>query len=139
MVCVSADGDAVAYLRSLVRLAEIGATPSSGLATGAAFVGARSVVQQRAKRISDWNDLPLQSRPSTSRGTLISVLAILLCTVVAMAIWIPLNPMASRRSIWSPWPHVSTEVLQTFGIAVTDYEIDGHRLRHHEHPLKASL
>lgn len=134
-ICVSAHGDAVTYLRSLLWLVENGTTLPSGLATGAAFTGSQSLVQQRAKRIFEWSQhLSSRSRPPASGGILVALtLPICLCVVVAMAIWIPLNPMASHRSIWSPWPRVSAEVLQTFGITVIDYEVDGYRLRHHVH------
>ena len=55
-----------------------------------------------------------------------------LMSIACLTIWLPLNPHASRRASWSPWPAWSARVLNASGIEVRDYEVDGHRLDPHE-------
>lgn len=131
--CIADRGDAVGYLRSLLRLAETSNSLSTDLVTAAEFIGEASLVQQRANRIIGLNhDTIAQSAPAMAKNVFAAfVLTILLSAALTTSIWIPLDPSVSRRSVWSPWPHTSAAVLHTLGIAVTDYEIDGHRMRQH--------
>lgn len=135
--CIANHEDAVGYLRSLLRLAETSNRPNAGLVTAAAFIGETSLVQQRATRISELSHNRV-AQPATagSKNVFVaSALTIILSAVLTTGIWIPLNPSVSRRSVWSPWPHTSATLLHTLGIAVTDYEIDGHRMRQHDQRL----
>jgi hypothetical protein len=52
---------------------------------------------------------------------------------LCMLIWLPVNPRASRRADFSPWPAWTARSLDAIGMPVRDYEIDGHRLDGHEH------
>jgi hypothetical protein len=41
--------------------------------------------------------------------------------LVSMA-WIPCDPLASSRSVWSPWPKWTAMSLHCFGFTLRDYE-----------------
>jgi hypothetical protein len=56
-------------------------------------------------------------------------LAIILALAICFLVWLPINPQASRRAAWSPWPNWSAQALEASGLRVRDYEVDGHRLR----------
>jgi len=53
--------------------------------------------------------------------------------VISGCLWLPISPTASPRSPWSPWPRWSAQSLDSLGIEVRDYEIDGHRWSAHTH------
>jgi hypothetical protein len=38
-------------------------------------------------------------------------------------VWLPVNSLASSRSIWSPWPAWSASLAGDLGVAVRDYEV----------------
>jgi hypothetical protein len=63
------------------------------------------------------------------RSAIVLILAGILCSLS----WLPLNPSASRRADWSPWPSWSAHALDAVGVAVRDFEVDAHRLKPHEH------
>jgi hypothetical protein len=67
-------------------------------------------------------------------GKLPAISGLALISVVCLTIWLPLNPHASRRANWSPWPEWSARALGASGIEVRDYEVDGHRLAPREQP-----
>jgi hypothetical protein len=35
---------------------------------------------------------------------------------------VPLDPLSSSRSVWSPWPSWTAEMLHCFGYTLRDYE-----------------
>jgi bla regulator protein blaR1 len=132
---VSSSAEARDYLRSLVRLIESRGPGITGLRTGLAFLGSSQLLEKRLAAIVNRFD----ARSRTDRGpglqrsrvtTLFVPIAAVLC---GLFLWLPLNPAASQRSVWSPWPAWSAEALDPFGVQVRDYEVDGHRLRFHSH------
>ena len=98
------------------------------LPAGIGFLGDSSLLGRRANLLVESFDKPIVSsarwRPVFAFG-----LALSLC----MLVWLPVNPRASRRADWSPWPRWSAQTLDAVGMQVRDYEIDGHRLDGHEH------
>jgi len=114
------------YLRSLLRMIEAQVSPPVPLPAGLGFVGNQSLLYQRTLALTQHSD---NSSSPCNRGL---GGAIILAIIVGILVWLPVNPLASRRSLWSPWPRWSAHVLDTSGIAVRDYEVDGHRLQPHD-------
>ncbi|HVW01981.1 MAG TPA: M56 family metallopeptidase [Planctomycetaceae bacterium] len=134
LVCDSAavqsPADLPLYLRTLMRLADYQNRMWTALnPAGLAFGGAKSLLAARADRLTR----PVPSVPvSIGSGRWSGRLVATLAFAVAL-IWVPLDARASTRSLWSPWPAWSARVLQTLGVSVRDYEIDGHRQHLHSH------
>ncbi len=125
---VSSRQDVAAYLRSLLRLIELRLNEPALLPAGIGFLGDSSLLGRRANLLVESFDKPIV--PSTRwRPVFAFGLALALCVLV----WLPVNPRASRRADWSPWPRWSAQSLDAVGMPVRDYEIDGHRLDGHEH------
>lgn len=57
----------------------------------------------------------------------------LLALAIALSVfgWPPVNPHASTRTAWSPWPEWSATALKSIGLMARDYETDAHRLQRH--------
>jgi bla regulator protein BlaR1 len=131
---IRCDRDAVAnqrdvaiYLRSLLRLVELRLTSPSMLPAGLGFLSKPSLLGYRANLLAQ--SFESEERPISGWRVLSTMgIAMLLCLVV----WLPINPRASRRSAWSPWPSWSASTLEAVGVPVRDFEIDGHRLDGHE-------
>ena len=131
---VSSRQEAAAFLKSLIRLAEHRTVPARLTAAGLAFGGGSSLVKQRADRVSRRNWTVESSSVRLSRWpTRCSILLQLAVVSLSMLVWFPVDVTASNRTWLSPWPSWSAATLQNIGIKVRDYEIDGHRLRSHEH------
>lgn len=129
------DRDAVAsrqevadYLRSLLRLIEAQMPTPNRLPAGLGFLGDAQLLGQRAATLAESLERP-PARSSLRRPTT----ALLAAAAACLAVWLPVNPQASRRALWSPWPSWSASALDASGIRVRDYEIDGHRLHPQEH------
>lgn len=129
------DRDAVAniqevadYLRSLLRLIEAQVPTPNRLPAGLGFLGDAPLLSRRAATLTETLEQPL-ARSNYRRPTI----ALLSAAAVCLVIWVPVNPQASCRALWSPWPSWSASALDASGIRVRDYEIDGHRLLPHEH------
>jgi bla regulator protein blaR1 len=119
--------DLANYLRSMLRLIESQTSPPSRLPAGLGFLGDSKLLCKRADVLVAWVEKRTDS--SLQRKAAIAVLT---AAGLCMFLWVPLNPLASRRSWWSPWPACSANALDATGIRVRDYEIDGHRLQPHE-------
>ena len=118
--------EASACLRSLLRLADRGVTVTGGLPAGLPFGAGASLTQKRAARLAEF-DMPRLV------GTIdrFIVLLLLAASAAAFSLQLPLDVMASDRSIWSPWPTWSARALQAVGVSARDYEIDSHRAEEH--------
>ncbi len=116
------------YLRSLLRLIERKVHPPGRLPAGVGFVGDASLLSQRAQKLGEFRETSAQSA-SVRRTAAMVTIGALVCSLA----WLPVNPDASRRSVWSPWPAWSARTLNLVGVAVRDYEVDGHRLSLHNH------
>jgi beta-lactamase regulating signal transducer with metallopeptidase domain len=124
---VSTRQEVAAYLRSLLRLIELRLAEPTLLPAGIGFLGSSSLLGRRANLLVESFDKPVvplsRWRPMLAFGV-----ALAACVLV----WLPVNPRASRRADWSPWPQWSAQTLDALGMPVRDYEIDGHRLDGHE-------
>lgn len=122
---------AASYLRSLIRLMEIRMQPG-GLLGDLRFLGDRRLLKQRTSALlRRFSESPheCESTATASRP----LLRIAAAFTFAALLWLPLNPTASRRSFWSPWPSWSARALRELGLPARDYEIDGHRISPHKH------
>lgn len=120
---VRTKSEVVEYLRSLLRLVEAKMKSPAGLPTGIGFMGNNSLLARRAQQLGSFQEQEAPT-PQPRRAATI----IVCCTVLCGMLWLPINPYASRRSVWSPWPTWSAQALGLIGIVVRDYEVDGHRL-----------
>jgi beta-lactamase regulating signal transducer with metallopeptidase domain len=116
--------EAIVYLKALLTLCQVAATPRP-LPAGLPLVAAPSLLQQRAARLvrRDWN------RP-LPRGQARFIAQFLVLGCLCTLAWLPVNVIASSRSLLSPWPRWSASTLRELGWEVRDYEIDAHRLPH---------
>lgn len=119
--------EASSYLKGLLLISQSGSEPME-LSAGWAFCGEGSLIQERAARIAR------RAPHRNGRNTRWNLQSKLIAVAVLMSLlWLPANATASGRSMWSPWPSWTAEVLHEFGIVARDYEIDGHRLQQHPH------
>lgn len=132
---IRCDRDAVAskhevaiYLRSLLRLIEMRLNTPSLLPAGLGFLGDTSLLRRRTDLLVDSFE-GREKAFSRWRALMAMVGAVLVCVLV----WLPVNPRASRRADWSPWPQWSARTLEAVGYPVRDYEIDSHRIDGHSH------
>jgi hypothetical protein len=77
-------------------------------------------VAERAARLASGN----LAAHSIGRSRAASALLIAMAGLLAVVAWIPVNPLSSPRSHWSPWPAATANVLHTLGIPARDYELD---------------
>jgi bla regulator protein blaR1 len=112
--------DSAAYLRTLLHIAERCDRHRNTSAVG--FGRSTSEIILRARRLVDLARLD----PSQANGARIgckSAISLLLgFTILTSLIWIPSDPLASPRSIWSPWPNWSARAAHCFGWNLRDYE-----------------
>jgi bla regulator protein blaR1 len=125
---VSSRNDVAAYLRGLLRLIELRLNEPALLSAGIGFLGDSSLLSRRANLLVESIDNPIA--PSARWRPFFAFALALACCVL---VWLPVNPRASRRAAWSPWPRWSAQTLDAVGMPVRDYEVDGHRLDGHEH------
>jgi beta-lactamase regulating signal transducer with metallopeptidase domain len=126
---VASRQEVAVYLQSLLRLIEARIPTPTALPAGLGFLGDASLLSRRANVLAETLG---QRMVRIRKVPTIGVLALI--SVACLTIWLPLNPHASRRASWSPWPTWSARVLSASGIEVRDYEVDGHRLAPHEQP-----
>ncbi len=120
--------EVAAYLRSLLRLIESRLSPPGRLPAGLGFLGDASLLSRRAEAlVAELNG------PNTHENRRLTVVALTAAIPFCFLIWLPVNPQASRRDAWSPWPQWSAQALDATGVHVRDFEPDGHRLRPHEY------
>jgi bla regulator protein blaR1 len=115
------------YLRSILRLIESEVSAVSRLPAGLGFLGNSSLLRRRASSLVSCLDSPIE-QVGRRRAAFVLISAAL-CVVL----WVPINPLASRRAGLSPWPSWSARSMDAFGVALRDYEVDGHRLGRHRH------
>jgi beta-lactamase regulating signal transducer with metallopeptidase domain len=120
----SSRAEVAEYLRCLIRLIEAHIKAPGPLPAGLGFLGDESLLSRRANVLADLLDEP-PTPVRRWRATALLGVAAVLCAVL----WLPINPTASRRADWSPWPTWSATALNATGVVVRDYEVDGHRLR----------
>lgn len=125
---VNSRAEVADYLRSLLRLIESQVRAPGHLPAGLGFLGDSSLLSRRANMLADSLDhstkLARRWRASAS---------LIFASALFSLVWLPVNPAASPRAEWSPWPSWSAQALNAGGVSVRDYEVDGHRLNGHSH------
>lgn len=111
------------YLRVLLAIAERPREATSPVGA-LAFAPDTSTFQQRIAAVG--------SNPHAARSAPLALPALTLAAILLVCLgWPPVNPFASARECWSPWPTWSTTALRACGLSVRDYEADAHRLTPH--------
>jgi beta-lactamase regulating signal transducer with metallopeptidase domain len=111
------------YLRTLLHFVEHRSAPqSSTLAIGRTS----SELKLRARR------LLTQTGYIGSRWKSASCVGVLITALIVSQAWLPTNPLASPRAMYSPWPSWSAAALHTFGLEVRDFETFEPGLQMHE-------
>jgi beta-lactamase regulating signal transducer with metallopeptidase domain len=116
-------GSTTAYLRALIATAE---ETQKHQEETLAISRRNDDLMERVRRLAQLNEHPTHCH----RVPVISVFMI--CTLACSQVWLPLDPLASDRSIWSPWPTWSADVLHEVNVSVRDYEIFQHGHQLHE-------
>jgi bla regulator protein BlaR1 len=124
---VASRQEVAVYLQSLLRLIEARIPTPAALPAGLGFLGDASLLSRRADVLAE----TLGQRIERIRKVP-TLATLMLVSLACVGLWLPLNPHASRRASWSPWPAWSARVLNASGIEVRDYEVDGHRLAANE-------
>lgn len=116
--------DAATYLSALLALTQPSCDDAPTARAALAFSRDRSLLQERLAALS--------ARVIPSRLSRVAAPALVVATILlGMLAWPPVNPQASARSRWSPWPTWTASALQCVGVSARDYETDAHRLRRH--------
>ncbi len=119
----------VSYLKTLLRVVKH--TTEAGPSHPLSFGRRKSNIARRAERLVA-RAQGRQRSPSHAWNPRCLALALTGILVVVSQVWAPLNLLASSRSHWSPWPHVTAQVLHDFGVPVRDYEAYHHNMQLHE-------
>lgn len=109
------------YLRTLLAIVERGAPHGDGAIQPLAFLGTRSMIASRTKRLLELAR-GTAGRPQPRLSNRVASASLVLLAVLAMTIWLPVDVRASSRSRWSPWPTWTARVLHDFGIHARDFE-----------------
>lgn len=118
---VSEDSNCAGYLRALLRIAEKSQMRQQQSAIG--FGQSPSEIILRARRLvgiaqvgsASW------SRGVVGKRTAKLMLSAFTCGLALLCI--PMDPMSSTRSLWSPWPKWTAKAANCFGYNLRDYEL----------------
>jgi beta-lactamase regulating signal transducer with metallopeptidase domain len=122
--------NSAAYLRTLLHIAERCERNRHKSAMG--FGTSTSEIVIRAQRLAmrAKDSQAGKDRNYLSRRVAIGVL--LLITCVTSQLWLPVDPLASSRSVYSPWPTWTARVAHSFGYNLRDYEQFDRRVQIYE-------
>jgi hypothetical protein len=81
-----------------------------------------SEIVLRARRLVNLATDTQCRRRRTHLGRRLAIGILFGLTALISLVWIPSDPLASPRSIWSPWPHWSAKAAHCFGCNLRDYE-----------------
>jgi beta-lactamase regulating signal transducer with metallopeptidase domain len=128
---VSTPVEAESLLRGLILLLESRRRSRNSVLASLSFLGPSNRLEARttnllARFASEKN--ATEKRRSFHDSVLILVGAVVFSFTLG---WLPVNPEASQRSYFSPWPVWSASAMDLLGVQVRDYEVDGHRLQTH--------
>ncbi|MGE0406778.1 MAG: M56 family metallopeptidase, partial [Candidatus Korobacteraceae bacterium] len=110
------------YLRTLLKVVEIGAAESETDAGKLAFGRGLGSIASRARRLVVKANGDQDSPPHNS-SRLGQGLYFVMASLVIALVWLPVDALASPRSIISPWPKWSAVALHDWGITARDYEV----------------
>ncbi|MGB7345612.1 MAG: M56 family metallopeptidase [Pirellulaceae bacterium] len=130
-VAAAQGGKFAAYLRTLVKIAERCETMScADIPAGTlAFGNRKSSLIRRSERVVQ---LAQQTQATNPRRGMIASAILIGVVMLASLLWLPVNALASSRTVLSPWPTWTAGVLHDFGISVRDFEPFDERTSLHE-------
>jgi Zn-dependent protease with chaperone function len=123
---------ALSLLRGLWRVASNGTKPTVDLPAGLSFGAGGEMLNRRVDVLVENAGRPCDN----SNHSTLSARGIFVAAAVAAMIWLPLNPHATSRSWFSPWPSGSALFLQELGLPVRDYEVDARLLQDKQQELQ---
>ncbi|MGD9632718.1 MAG: M56 family metallopeptidase [Pirellulales bacterium] len=109
-----------AYLRTLLHIAERCEQRRNASAIG--FSRTPSEIVLRARRLVELAKNPQGTASRWGLGRWTACAAVLAAMALSSLVWIPSDPLASPRSLWSPWPKWTAQALHCFGYNLRDYE-----------------
>jgi len=116
----SEGADVAGYLRTLLHIAERCEQKRNPSAIGFGRTSSEIVLRaRRLVKLANGAGQPSQRGWLGRKGVSFILTGV---TVLAFFLWIPTDPLASSRSVWSPWPKWTAESLHCFGCNLRDYE-----------------
>ena len=112
--------NSAAYLRTLLHIAE--RCERTRNSSAISFGRTPSEIVLRARRLVDLKKDTQGNGLSALVGRKAATCILIAFTILLSFVWIPSDPLASPRSVWSPWPRWTAEVAHCFGYNLRDYE-----------------
>jgi hypothetical protein len=119
-----------AYLRTLLHIAERCEHNKKAHAIG--FTKTPNEIIIRARRLVQLASAPSREQLSAQRWRSWAHYLLIPSTCALALAWIPLDPLSSSRSYWSPWPSWIAKSLHCLNVGVRDYEVFDRRVQLHE-------
>ncbi len=122
--------DSAAYLRTLLHIAERCEQKRNPSAIG--FGRTPSEIVLRARRLVNLANGGQRNELRGWLGRKAATCILIGVTCLLFLMWIPIDPLASSRSMWSPWPRWTAKSLHCFGCNLRDYEQYDRRIQIYE-------
>jgi beta-lactamase regulating signal transducer with metallopeptidase domain len=126
----SQGANCAAYLRTLLHIAERCEQTNKAQAIG--FSRTSNEIITRAHRLVRLAGAVPRERRSNEPWRKWAGCLLIPITCALALVWLPLDPLSSPRSHWSPWPTWTAKSLHCLGVCVRDYEVFDRRVRLHE-------
>lgn len=124
------DANCAGYLRALLRIAQN--CQETRIPSAIGFGRAPSEIMLRARRLVT---ISQSGSAQWQRGLFSKSMATLTLagvTCLLTLVWIPIDPLSSSRSLWSPWPSWTAKTANCFGYKLRDYEVFDRRSQYYE-------
>ena len=122
--------NSAAYLRTLLHIAERCEQKKNPCAIG--FGRSSSEIVLRARRLVQLANGAAHGRGRIRLGRKTATCVLVGVTCLMSLGWIPIDPLASSRSVWSPWPRWTAKSFHCFGCNLRDYEQYDRCIQMHE-------
>lgn len=119
------------YLRTLLSIIEYGASQKDESPTPLAFGRGKSIIANRARRLTEIARNHQMPRPLEISGLKASCYLVIIAALIGM-IRLPVDVLASPRASWSPWPTWTAGALHDFGFSPNDFEVYSRHTDLHE-------
>jgi len=120
------------YLRTLLAVVEQSKAVNEPCGQTLNFGAGAGVIACRARRLVELARAPQPARPEPQRIAACRIALLVCCGLACTAAWLPLNSLASTRSVWSPWPAWSAALASDLGFEARDYEMYDRRSQVYE-------
>lgn len=125
-MAVETRSDIVAYLKTLLTIAEQNVLTDDPQVGSLAFVRNPNLMAERARRLVGKAQQPSSTdgdRPGTRFLKRSAPASLIVMTLLTSLLWLPVNVLASPAATWSPWPTWTAHVLHDFGLPARDFEV----------------